>query len=294
MPIIADADAEILELFAGKQDIAHTEMRDGIDYIVFCERRYDDDTKNTRTTYYDIKQSAFDDIKGVFTGILRSLPLAKHLLLILWIREFQFGLGSLQDDDMYDFIQNTFAYSGVDINDETVAKEFFVLFYEGYLQETITGDDWIRDYSLSLKGKSTAEGVFETMKTLISGIIETPSIVPEASTEEKTKTKKAAQNREELEGRRLAAVKYVQKHPKASLSSVEVKFDLGEKTLSRKPYKDMIAKFARDKDRVPSTGKKSYLGKGEKASRSLPKELPDHRKSHVAEVDERLDGDSKT
>jgi len=208
MPIIADADVEILELFAGKQDAAHIKMRDGDDYIAFCERRYDDDTESTRTTYYDIKQSVFDDIKSVFTGILRFLPFAKHLLLILWIREFQFGLGSLKDDDMYDVIQNTFAYSGVDINDETVAKEFFALFREGYVL-------------------------------------------------------------------------------------LKLKFDLGEKTLSRKPYKDMIAKFARDKDRVPSTGKKSYLGKGERATKSS-NNVPDNRRSHEDEVDDRLDGISDT
>ena len=80
---------------------------------------------------------------------------------------------------------------------------------------------------------------------------------------------KTSLSREELEGRRLAAVKYATKYPEASLDSIERRFGLSEKTLSRKPYKDMIAKYARDIKGAPTRGKRtSVLGKKEKAPKS--------------------------
>jgi len=110
----------------------------------------------------------------------------------------------------------------------------------------------------------------------------------------KTKEKITTQNREELDGRRLAAIKYAQKHPATALDAIERKFNLGEKTLSRSPYKEMIKKFADDRRKIPNTPNKgkrmSYRGKKEKISKSVSGQTPDPRRSHEAEVDERLDG----
>jgi hypothetical protein len=99
--------------------------------------------------------------------------------------------------------------------------------------------------------------------------------------------------REELEGRRLAAVKYLQKHPTASLESVERRYELGEKTLSRSPYKEMIAQFAnaRGSNKGKARGRgKSHLGKNEKDEADWDV-IPDNRRSHEDDVDERLDGE---
>ena len=163
-------DVNLLEIFVGKQnlDIAGKSS----EYINYRECKLDPDTNATKVTYGHIKQSAFDEIKGVFTGILRFLTSAKHLLQLLWIREIALEMGPLRDEDMYDFIQDAFVASGVEISDETVVEVFFSLLHEGYLQEKITGDDWIRDYSLTSKGKNAAAKTFEMMKTLISSPIE--------------------------------------------------------------------------------------------------------------------------
>jgi len=168
--------------------------------------------------------------------------------------------------------------------------------------------------------------MFNMIKTIISPHIEPPPIAPEVANssgisivaiaelwatletknianfepqpaiEGKTKEEEnTVQNREELDGRRPAAVKYAQKYPAAPLRFIEKKFGLGQKTLSRSPYKEMIAKFAENRFSVPSKGTKtSCLEKKEKISKSVSQQIPDHRKSHVDEVDDRLDGINET
>jgi len=91
-------------------------------------------------------------------------------------------MASLKDEDMYDFIQNTFAFNGININDETVAHEFFALLYGGYLygEEIKSRSDLITVYSLTSEGKGTAEKMFDMMKTFISPLFVFPAIVSEA------------------------------------------------------------------------------------------------------------------
>ena len=105
---------------------------------------------------------------------------------------------------------------------------------------------------------------------------------------------KPPDKKEELEGRRLAAVKYAIQNPETPLASIEKKFKLGQKTLSREPYKGMIGQYANSRNTVPNKGRKgsSYLGKNEKANKSISASTPDTRRSHEDEVDERLDNET--
>ena len=165
---------------------------------------------------------------------------------------------------------------GIDVDEETIDEEFFELLYEGYLVENVSG------FILTSTGKRAAKKVFQAMSMLDSAHVE-------------SSRKRTSQNREELEGRRLAAVKYVQKKPKAALADVERKYNLGEKTLSRSPYKEMIAAFTSKRDCARNIGRKtSYRGKHEKQPRTSAKFVPDHRRSHIEEADERLDGATDT
>jgi len=147
---------------------------------------------------------------------------------------------------------------------------------------------WIAEYLAKMGFGHRIQPYEEVKKKMF------PSELPTKSATGR-KSNKVPQNREELEGRRLAAVKYVQKHPEASLASVERKFNLGSRTLSRNPYKKMIGQFAENKGSgSKSKGRKDRsLGKNEKPDKSV-KHIPDHRKSHVDEVDARLDGETET
>ena len=110
-----------------------------------------------------IKQSDLDDIKNIFPGILRSLPIAKQLLLVLWIREIKFATHPLTNDEMFDYVQGVFASSDIDINCEEVLKELNVLIDNGYLHDVEEEDD---DYPLTAEGGRVAEEMFEMLKIL--------------------------------------------------------------------------------------------------------------------------------
>jgi len=91
-----------LQLFVSKQNINNIRSDDGD--VKFDVYRSDLDTEMAKMTHrYSIKESVFDEIKGICTCLRWSPPHAKHLLLILWIRESKLAMGPLRDDDVYDF-----------------------------------------------------------------------------------------------------------------------------------------------------------------------------------------------
>jgi hypothetical protein len=103
----------------------------------------------------------------------------------LWIHEVRFSADSLQESKKLDFVRNTFALNGIDIDEETVDWEFQVLLHKGYISEQITfisegitGDEQIKDYFLTSKGASIAEELFDKMKMLVSTRSESPPIAP--------------------------------------------------------------------------------------------------------------------
>jgi hypothetical protein len=127
MPEITDTD--VLELFAGKQDAERT-----------------------------IQLSDFESIKNAV--IPRTSSIADYLLLLLWIREVKFGMSPwLKWDDMVILALNAFAINDIEVGDEIEWKAFVELVREGCLQET-TADRQTKIYSLTLKGKKTAEKMF--------------------------------------------------------------------------------------------------------------------------------------
>ena len=253
-------DLDLLDVFVGKQNIDSEHRSNGSIRIDLYRRGCGEKTETS------INLSDLEDVEVFFANSLLSRPFAYHLLVLLWFREVKLKIGALMHFEVYDFIQKSvFALCGSELDEEMVCDEFFELLDGGFLQEKNAS------FPLTLKGKRVAKAMFDMAEGNNMG-----------------------QNREALAGKRLAAVQDAAKNPNVPLSVIEKKYDLGEKTLSRSPYKEMIAKFAANRTGKAISGKgKSYLGKNEKATKSS-KYAPDHRKSHVDEVDERLDGANET
>lgn len=126
-----------------------------------------------------ISRCDLEDIENFFADALQSRPFAKHLLQILWIREVKFAMGTLRDEDIFDFIHGAFALYDIDIDDETAEYEFFELLDQEYLQETNTG------FSLTPTGKRIAGNLFNAARGIFSFNVESSSIVVEEGEIEK-------------------------------------------------------------------------------------------------------------
>ena len=152
MTEIIDVGTDLLDVFIGRQNIDKDSIRSNDNDISFdmCARDSDGETEK------NIKRSTIDDVEDFFADTLQSRPFAQHLLLLLWIREVEFTMGTLKDDDVYDFLQKSaFALYNVDLDEETVEYEFLELLDEGYLCETNAG------FSLSPKGRRVAEKLYK-------------------------------------------------------------------------------------------------------------------------------------
>ena len=172
-------DANLFKLFAGEQSI--DKMRLFREDIHFCEYMFDPDTEQIEPRHRSIVRSDFKDIKRVFTS-MRSCPTTEYLILILWIREVKFKMDSLPDADKLGFVKKAFDLNGINIDIDVVweFQELFsneYIYEEVYCTEEITGDDSVKHYFLTSKGKEVAEKMFESMKQLANAPVESPPIV---------------------------------------------------------------------------------------------------------------------
>ena len=239
----------LLELFIGKQSVKNVRLYDGSIHFDVCH-----DT-GQKPDSRRIRQSDIEEIQGFFTSPLQSRPFAKHLLQILWIREFKFAMGSLQDDDLYDFIQGAFTFYGIDIDDETVEDELHELLAEGYLEETNAG------FSLSSKGECVAEGLFKTMNMLVSApenvlaklnsaifalLEQRLPITPRSAEEKNTKKTRRTVSERRAEIRKAVKHYYENEWDGITQGEVEAKFELGSGALSKNYGKKMMEEYQRN------------------------------------------------
>ena len=185
MAKITKADADLLELFAGKQEVAHIETRDDGDHIVFCERRYNPNTRTNETIDRSIRWSDFENIKDAFANVSQSLlPTdtdqqwwAWWILWVLWIREVKFRMEpSLKINDMLIFIRDSHTLCTADTTidaitiqwlcefalDELLKRRYVHAKYEEHRGLDIGGRierHRVAIYSLTLTGKKVAEKI---------------------------------------------------------------------------------------------------------------------------------------
>ena len=143
---------DLLDVFIGRQNIDNDSIRlndDGISFDL-CARDSDDNTVKT------IKRSDIEDVEDFFADSLQSRPFARHLLLLLWIREVKFKTKGLEEERVYDFFRKgVFAFHDIDLDEETLWNEFDELLDEDYFQDTCLG------FTLSPKGIRAAESMFK-------------------------------------------------------------------------------------------------------------------------------------
>ena len=166
------SDLEFIKLLVGGREIRiEGDMNETIDFRV---RR--------RSLEWDscgrIAKSDFEVIKNIFPGILRTLPITKQLLLILWIREIKFATDPLSDDEMYDYIPGVFAFNRIKISNKRVLKELNVLIDNECLVED-DEEEFDYEYPITAKGEFVAEETFKLLKTLISPDIESSPTISE-------------------------------------------------------------------------------------------------------------------
>lgn len=183
-------NADVLELFAGKQEVANSKTRDN--YIAFCVCRYNPKTKTKEKIDRSIKRSDFENIKVAFTGVTRSLPFTDYLLWLLWIREVKFGMEpSLKTSDMFHFVHDAYTLC----TDDTTAKAITIKWLMDLALDTLlksgailaeyedrkicvtsgSGQTEIHltaTYSLTLTGKKVAERILEETEKNISAHLE--------------------------------------------------------------------------------------------------------------------------
>jgi hypothetical protein len=225
---------DLWKLFFGTQDpVGRIRHEDG-----YIKIRLRDSSTETAGVFIrrSIKETGLEEVGDILNDVSwSSVSLADYLLWILWVRVATFDIHSpLPKNERFNFAKEAFSLRNITdetITDATVEKTFDTLLRMGYLDE---------EYYPTSRGERIAKRMFRKTKNDNFVYVK----YPQPSVNDKTKEEKPTQNREELEGRRLAAVKYAQKHPKASLRDIEQKYNLGEKTLSRNPYKRMIETFA--------------------------------------------------
>jgi len=158
-------DGKLFTLFTGQQDPDRI-IRNGAE-LVSCVHRLNFDTEEMEPHHCSIGLEDLEDIKDIFSSnVLKSLSHAEYLLLILWIREFMFIVGSLPDNDRFGFVKNVFALSGIEINEETMGEEFRVLWCDKDNIYVETAGDKIKNYRLTPAGESVAEEIYSRMATV--------------------------------------------------------------------------------------------------------------------------------
>ncbi len=157
--------ADLVRTFFESQNVDNPHSDDDGN-ICFNVRKHDSNIDPKRI----ISKCDIEDVRRYFTCSLQSRPFAKHLLQVLWIREVIFKMGALKDEDVFTFICRALSLYGIDIDNETVDDELSELLSESYLKEDNSG------ISLASEGKRFAEGMFKTMKMLISNYVESPSL----------------------------------------------------------------------------------------------------------------------
>jgi hypothetical protein len=146
-------------------------------------------------------------------------------------------------------------------------------------------------------GSGCTDEAIRRMQTISQAVVE---IKMQTKTEER-KVTTPSRNRDDLNGVRMEAVLYAIKHPTIPKRLIEQKFDLAERTFSRKSpneeksWKELIdearASTKRSKSKSSNNrGGGSHLGKKEKGIKPNLEDIPDNRPSHEEEVDNRLDG----
>ena len=174
-------DTKLFTLFTGQQDLDKI-TRNG-EHLVSCVRRLNFETEEMEDFHCSVYQDDLEDIKDIInSGVLRSLPSSEHLLLILWIREILFGMGSLPDSDRLGFVQNVFAISGIDIGEATMEAEFRVLWNDKDYIHIETAGDKIKNYLLTPEGACAAEEIYFRMTTVASYFIESAPLASEEAT----------------------------------------------------------------------------------------------------------------
>jgi len=162
---------EVLEHFIGKQNIVDTRWSKG--YINFEAHS---PIKTTGTTIRSIKDSDLDDIKDIFTGVLRSRPFTDRLLWLLWVREVKLNLGALKEEDMLSFVHCAYVLDNDKIDIDKIVRGFDTLEQKEYLLKVSID---CREYPLTPPGKEIAEKMFVKMKDGRFAYIESPPIVSE-------------------------------------------------------------------------------------------------------------------
>jgi hypothetical protein len=172
------------EFFVGTANIVEFQCRCG--KVYFSVRRYGADP-DSRATFHSIKLSDLDDIEKIFVGILQFLPLANHLLQILWIREEKFEMAPPKEKDILGLALSSPTLVNTAKDVKSVMDKFRSLLLDGFLQKTISNeepeDDSENDvmiYPLTAKGKNAAEDMFENAKKVVSAYIDPMPIVSEA------------------------------------------------------------------------------------------------------------------
>ena len=94
-----NAAPDLLDVFIGRQNIDSIRLNDDDISFDLCARDSDDNAEKT------IRRS---DVEEFFADSLRSRPFARHLLLLLWIREVKFNTKGLKAENAYEFFTKVF------------------------------------------------------------------------------------------------------------------------------------------------------------------------------------------
>ena len=170
-------NTEVWELFTGKQ-VAISERED------FNRSDHDSNTTVDLRSSNRITWGEFKTFKDFVANVPKSSPYTDYLLQLLWIREFRFGMSSLEQGDLLLFVQNAFVLNDIEINVDTAYMEITILMEKGYIQgrdgdhwhpSMASGSGWTTVYPLTLKGKKCAE---KRMNPTVSAVDAVPPTKP--------------------------------------------------------------------------------------------------------------------
>jgi len=253
-------DTNFLELFF---ETGH------VDHRIFNKKRSDTHFKfsvcrhgDSIATHRKYILSYFESIKAA--ALPWSSSIADYLLRMMWIRQVKLEMDPPTKDEVFTLVRRAFAHNGNGI----ITAEQFEEGFDSLLQKKclygkevpsqtpgITFErDWIEVYRLTPKGKRYAKRMVETKKEILARIKSSPiahgightacsesTLQPVRKTKErKLGTEKDKQDREELHGRKMAAVQFAISHPNINIFIIEQQYILKKKALSRKPYGKMI------------------------------------------------------
>ena len=145
-----NAAPDLLDVFIGRQNIDSIRLNDDDISFDLYARDSDDNAEKT------IRRSDVEDVEEFFADSLQSRPFARHLLLLLWIREVKFNTKGLKAENAYEFFYKGFlSLYDISVDEDTLWNEFEKLLYEYYFQDTCSG------FVLSAKGRRAAESIFK-------------------------------------------------------------------------------------------------------------------------------------